>query len=216
MSVRADILEIARVLEEAARCPDLTRYEAPAPVGADAGVYAALMPRLPRHRGVPDALEPARFRPCFLVNGLIVAAGLPRHARIVLLEGLAAGLLEFADHFELIAERPADGGGPLPDERRAAQARYFAYCAAQLIECGVPVSGALATMKGDALDEDTACEIRGWIEDGPDAMLASALLTEREKVLWKDVFDKGRQAWPALRDHLVLTYSLPFRPLPNR
>ena len=212
MGVRADILEVSRVLAEASRCRDFSKFEVPGPLGEDAKTYAALMRALPRQRDVPGLLRPASFRPLFLVNGLIVAASLKRPQRAVLLESLAAGLLEFADYFEALAERPA--APALPAERlKALQARYFAYCAAQLVECGLPVSGVLATMKGDACDEDTAYEIRRWLEDGPAAMLESDLLTAREKELWRAVFERGRGAWPALRSHLVETYSLPFRPL---
>lgn len=215
MAVRADILEIARVLQDASRCAQLPRFVAPSPLGGDAQVYASLMKELPRHRDVPGALKDAAFQPCFLVNGLIIAAAMPRSPRSVLLESLAAGLLEFTDYFERLAAPPSAEPPPLPDARRA-QARYFAYCAAQLVECGMPLTAALTTMKGDALEPEVAYEIRGWIEDGPDAMLASSLLSEAEKPLWRAVFAQGRAAWPALREHLVAAYSLPFRRLPER
>ncbi len=215
MGVRADILEVSRVLAEASRSRDLSRFEPQGPLGADAKVYASLMRALPRNRDIPGALKGADLRPLFLVNGLILAASLRRPARTILLEALAAGLLEFSDYFELIADRRA--APTLPREQaRALQARYFAYCAAQLVECGLPVSGALATMKGDACDEETGLEIQAWIEDGPSAMLGSALLPARERELWQAVFSQGRSAWPALRAHLVETYSLPFRPLLGR
>lgn len=216
MAVRADILEIARVLEEGSRSKDLSRFKAPAPIGADAAVYAKLMKVLPRQGDVPGHLQEAGFRPLFLVNGLIVAAALPRPPRAVLLESLAAGLLEFVDHFELLAERKEANPPPVSAEAMSRQQRYFAYVAAQLIECGLPVTGALATMKADCADGDTAEEIRAWIERGPSAMLSSPLLSERERVLWKAVFDEGRAAWPALRDHLVAVHGLPFRPPPER
>lgn len=216
MAVRADILEIARVLEEASRSKDLSRFKAPAPIGEDAAVYAKLMKVLPRQGDVPGHLHEARFKPLYLQNGLIVAASLPRPPRAVLLEALAAGLLEFVEHFELLAERRLPNPPPVSDEAAARQRRYFAYVAAQLIECGLPVTGALATMKADCADGDTSEEIRSWIERGPSAMLDSAYLTERERALWKDVFDSGRAAWAPLRDHLIAAYALPFRPLPER
>jgi len=102
------------------------------------------------------------------------------------------------------------------EDARAMQSRYFAYCAAQLVECGLPVSGALATMKGDACDAATASEIQRWIQDGPEVMLQSTLLPAKERELWRAVFSQGQSAWPALRGYLVETYSLPFRPLPGR
>lgn len=213
MAVRADILEISRVLGEASRVRDASKFEMQGPLGGDAKVYAALMRALPRHRDVPGALKPAGFRPLFLVNGLILAASLRRPQRAVLLEALAAGLLEFADYFELIAEGSA---ATRSEEARAMQSRYFAYCAAQLVECGLPLSGALATMKGDACDPATAAEIQRWIEDGPSVMLQSTLLPAKERELWQAVFSHGHSAWPALRGYLVETYSLPFRPLPGR
>ncbi|MDX6770634.1 MAG: hypothetical protein SF051_13955 [Elusimicrobiota bacterium] len=216
MAVRADALEIARVLEEAARSKDLSRYKAPSPIGEDAAVYARLMKVLPRQGDVPGHLKEARFRPLYLVNGLVVAAALPRPSRAVLLEALAAGLLEFIEHFELLAERRAANPPPVTPEAAARQARYFAYVAAQLIECGLPVTGALAVMKADAADGDTSEEVRSWIERGPSAMLASPLLSERERELWKGVFDAGRAAWAPLRDHLVAVHGLPFRPVPER
>lgn len=214
MAVRADILEIARVLEEASRAKDLSRFKAPSPVGEQAGVYAALMKVLPRQSDVPGHLGGARFRPLYLVNGLIVAAALPRPPRAVLLEALAAGLLEFVSHFEALAAKEL--GEDPPEDVLARQPRYFAYVAAQLIECGLPVTGALATMKADCLDESTARELASWIQEGPSAMLESPLLSSRERELWKAVFDEGRAAWPALRDHLVAVHGLPFRPLPER
>lgn len=213
MAVRADILEIARVLEEASRSKDLSRFKAPSPIGEDAAVYAKAMKVLPRQSDVPGHLQEARFRPLFLVNGLIVAAALPRPPRAVLLEALAAGLLEFVEHFELLASRGEPHSPPFTEEAAARQRRYFAYVAAQLIECGLPVTGALATMKADSADRDTAEEIRSWIELGPAAMLRSPYLGERERELWKAVFNRGRAAWPPLRDHLVAVHGLPFRPL---
>ncbi len=216
MAVRADILEIARVLEEASRSKDLSRFKAPSPIGEEAAVYAKLMKVLPRQADVPGHLQEARFRPLFLVNGLVVAAALPRPPRAVLLESLAAGLLEFVEHFELLAERRAANPPPVSPEAAMRQTRFFGYVAAQLIECGLPVTGALATMKGDAVDGDTAEEIRSWIERGPSAMLESPLLNERERALWKGVFDQGRAAWPPLRDYLVAAHGLPFRPLPEK
>jgi hypothetical protein len=216
MALRADILEIARVLEEGSRSKDLSRFKAPSPIGEDAAVYSKLMKVLPRQNDVPGHLREARFRPLFLVNGLVVAASLPRPPRAVLLEALAAGLLEFVAHFELLAERREPNPPPVSDEARARQTRYFAYVAAQLIECGLPVTGALATMKADCADGDTADEIRAWIERGPSAMLESGLLGERERTLWKAVFEEGRAAWPALRDHLVAVHGLPFRLPPER
>lgn len=216
MALRADILEIARVLEDASRSKDLSRYKAPSPIGEEAAVYARLMKVLPRQSDVPGHLQEARFRPLYLVNGLVVAASLPRPPRAVLLEALAAGLLEFVEHFELLAERRSANPPPVSPEASLRQTRYFAYVAAQLIECGLPVTGALATMKADAVDGDTSEEVRSWIERGPSAMLASPLLNEQERALWKDVFDKGRAAWPPLRDYLVARHGLPFRPLPER
>lgn len=216
MAIRADILEVARVLEEASRTKDLSRFKAPAPIGEDAAVYAKLMKVLPRQGDVPGHLREARFQPLYLVNGLIVAAALPRPPRAVLLEALAAGLLEFVDHFELLAERKQANPPPVSAEAADRQRRYFAYVAAQLIECGLPVTGALATMRADCADGDTAEEIRAWIERGPSAMLASPLLDERERALWGAVFEQGRAAWAPLRDHLVAVHGLPFRPLPER
>ncbi len=213
MAVRADILEIARVLEEASRAKDLSRFKAPSPIGETAGVYAALMKVLPRQSDVPGHLAAARFRPLYLVNGLIIAASLPRPQRAILLEALAAGLLEFVGHFEALVAR--EDGAALDDEDLARQPRYFAYVAAQLIECGMPVTGALATMKGDCLDEATARELQGWIQQGPPAMLESPLLSSDERRLWHDVFDHGRAAWQPLREHLVAVHGLPFRPLPE-
>lgn len=214
MALRADVLEIARVLEEASRSKDLSRFKAPSPIGEEAGVYASLMKILPRQNDVPGHLGGARFQPLYLVNGLIVAAALPRAPRAVLLEALAAGLLEFVDHFEALALR--DDGAPPDAEILARQPRYFAYVAAQLVECGLPITGALATMKADCLDSDTAREITSWIQQGPSAMLASPLLSPRERELWKAVFEEGRAAWPLLRDHLIAVHDLPFRPLPER
>lgn len=216
MGARADIMEIARVLEEAARARDLARYKAPAPIGADAAVYAKLMKVLPRQNDVPGHLQEARFRPYYLQNGLIVAAATPRAARVVLLEALAAGLLEFVDHFERLAERGDGRTASLSAQDAARQERYFAYVAAQLVEFGLPLTGALATMKGDCLDEPNSRELKRWIEEGPSAMLASPKLSPRERELWDAVFQRGREAWPALRDHLVGLHGLPFRPLPAR
>ncbi len=208
MSVRADILEVARVLEDAARAPKLTRFLPPGPLGADAGVYAGLMPALSGHPDVPRALAPADFRPFFLVNGLLLATSLPRAPMSALLETLSVGLLEFADHFE----RLAVPGAAADDAARALQARYFAYCEAELVERGMPLTGVFATMKGDALDQETAHDIRSWIEDGPQAMLASPLVEPRERELWRAVFDGGRAAWPVLRAHLIAAHRLPARP----
>ena len=73
------------------------------------------------------------------------------------------------------------------------------------------MSGAFATMKGDALDQGTAYELRAWIEEGPERMLSSSRLSADEKRLWKDAFARGSEAWPALRDHLVAAYALPLR-----
>lgn len=212
MAVRADILEVARVLQEAAVCPDLSKFQPPSPLGADASIYAKLMTALPRHKDVPRALAEANLRPLFLVNGLVHAAALTRQPRRVLLESLAAGLLEFVDYFELIADRAAPRV-LAPDAAARLQKRYFAYCQAQLIECGFSVTAALTTMKGDALDEDVSYEIRGWLEQGPESMLSSGLLTQDERGLWAALFRDGRHAWPALRSYLVQTYQLPFRPL---
>lgn len=214
MAVRADVLEIARVLEDASRAPELARFSPPPALGGDAAVYARLMPRLPRHADVPGALQSARFRPLFLINGLIHAAALSRMPRRVLLEALAAGLLEFADYFAALGgqDRPA-----FPVEQGAAlQKRYFAYCLAQLVECGFSLTAALATMKGDALDPQTGYEVRSWIEEGPQAMLASERLTWKERELLGAVFRGGKGAWPAFRDHLVAAYQLPFRTIPER
>lgn len=216
MAVRADIMEVARVLEEAARARDLARFKPPAPIGADAAVYAKLMRALPRQNDVPGRLQEARLRPYYLQNGLIVAAAMPRPARAVLLEALAAGLLEFVDHFERLAEAGGGRAEALADDAAARQERYFAYVAAQLVEFGLPLTGALATMKGDCLDEPRARELKRWIEEGPSAMLASPRLSPRERELWDAVFQRGREAWPALRDHLVGLHGLPFRPLPAR
>ena len=214
MAVRADILEIARVLEEASRAKDMARFKPPAPIGEVAGVYAALMKVLPRQNDVPGHLGGVSFQPLYLVNGLIVAAALPRPQRAILLEALAAGLLEFVSHFEALAS--AEHNAAVDPDALTRQPRYFAYVAAQLIECGLPVTGALATMKADCLDEDTAREITSWIQQGPSAMLESPLLSARERELWKGVFEQGRAAWPPLRDHLVAVHGLPFRPLPER
>lgn len=55
MGARADILEVARVLEEAARARDLARFKPPDPIGADAAVYASGLCRRaspPGRRGV--------------------------------------------------------------------------------------------------------------------------------------------------------------------
>lgn len=208
MSVRADIMEVARVLEDAAAAPKLTRYLPAGPLGADAGVYAGLMPALSGHPGVQNALALAEFRPFFLVNGLLLATSLPRAPMSALLETLSIGLLEFADHFE----RLASPGAAVDDAARALQTRYFAYCAAELVERGMPLTGVFATMKGDALETDTAYDIRAWIEEGPQAMLSSPLVTPRERELWRAVFDGGRAAWPVLRTHLIAAHRLRVRP----
>ena len=212
MSVRADLLEIARVLSDASGLMDLSGFRAPSPLGEDAAVYARLMPVLPGHEDVPGALRGAAFRPLFLVNGLIHAAAFPRMPRRLLLESLSAGLLEFAEYFEALS-REAE----LPPEKAAAlQRRYFAYGLAQLIECGFSMTAALTTIKGDALDRTAAAEVRSWLEDGPKAMLSSELLTPTERALWGEVFADGKGAWPALRDHLVAEHALPFRRAPAR
>lgn len=210
MAMRADILEIARVLSDASALTEMSAFRAPSPLGEEATRYAELMPKLPRHPDVPGALVGAEFKPLFLLNGLIHAAAMPRMPRRLLLEALSAGLLEFVDYFEALA-----GGGAL-ENAADKQKRYFAYCLAQLVECGVDLTTAMTIMKGDALDQGSAYEVRSWLEDGPDAMLRSALLTDRERDLFSAVFSEGRAAWPALRDHLVTTYSLPFRPAPAR
>jgi len=121
---------------------------------------------------------------------------------------LSVGLLEFADHFERL--HVLDGAA-LDDAARRLQARYFAYCEAELPDRGMPLTGVFATMKGDSLEQETAFEIREWIEAGPSAMLASKLVLPEERELWKGVFEKGRDAWPALRAHLVRAYDLPAR-----
>ena len=214
--VRADILEIARILEEAARCRDLAKFEPTSPLGEDAKVYATLLKTLLRHKDVSAALQTAKFRPLFLVNGLIVAASYRKAPRAVLLQALSIGLLEFADYFELMLDRSAENPPLTPEEAAKQERRFFAYCAAQLIECGMPITGVFATMKGDALDQGAAYELRAWIEEGPKRMLISELLTARERALWGDLFNKGRESWPALRDHLVSAYAIPFRPMPGR
>lgn len=212
MSVRADILEIARVLSDASGAMDLKAYRAPSPLGEDARVYAALMPALPGNPDVPGALRGASFRPLFLVNGLIHAAAFPRMPRRLMLEALSAGLLEFAEYFEALSREAVLP----PQEAAALQRRYFAYALAQLVECGFSMTAALTTIKGDALDRTASAEVRSWLEDGPKAMLASELLTEKERELWAAVFADGKGAWPALRDHLVAEHALPFRAAPAR
>jgi len=217
MSCRADILEIARVLSEAARCRDIARFQPPAAIGKDAAVYALAIQRLRVDQDIPEELRPAHVRPFFLINGLLLATSLPGKPLAALFEALATGLLEFADYFELISDRFEGKAPPLSDEQaEAAEKRYFAYCLAQLTECGMPLTGVFATMKGDSLAQSTAYEVRAWIEEGPQRMLRSELLTPAERALWKDLFDRGQQAWPALRDHLVATHSLPLRRIPGR
>lgn len=207
MSVRADIMETARVLETAARASTAARFVAPSPLGESARVYAELIPRLTGHPDAARALSGAEFRPFFLVNGLLLATSLPRAPLRELLETLALGLLEFADHFE----RLAVPGTPVDAAGRRQQERYFAYCLAELTERGMPLTGVFATMKGDALDQETALDVRGWIEEGPTAMLASPLVPAEERELWRAVFERGKEAWPALRARLLRAYDLPAR-----
>ncbi len=211
MALRADVLEVARVLDEAARANSLAGFQPPPFLGDDAQVYAKVLRELARQKDIPGALGSAAFKPLLLQNGLILAASIPRRARKALLEGLAAGLREFVDHFEGLAETPRPAG----EEALARQRRYLAFCLAQLIECGLPFTGALATARGDCLDKETAEAIRSWISDGPDVMLSSPLIGEKERVLWKDAFTKGRDSWPILRDYLAEEFSLPVHRLPE-
>lgn len=211
MALRADIMEVARVLDEAARANSLSGFTPPPFLGDDAQVYAKLLRVLGRHKDIPGALRPTGFHPLLMQNGLILAAAIPRRARKALLEGLAAGLREFVDHFEALAEAPR----AVNEEALTRQRRYLAFCQAQLIECGLPFTGALATARGDCLDEETAEAVRSWISDGPDAMLTSPLLGGRERELWKDAFTKGREAWPILRDYLAEEFALPVHRLPE-
>ena len=143
-----------------------------------------------------------------VANGLLQAQRLRHDLRSFVLRALAAGLREFAPYLAYLDDRSAAAAYPTlqQDEKR-----YFAFCIAQLIEIGFEMDGLLMTMKGDALNQGNASELRRLREDGPDAFKSSALFTKEEKVLWDAVFDRaGAPAIAALQRHFVKTYDIPF------
>lgn len=93
------------------------------------------------------------FRPAFITNGLRLLPELSDLHRRFVLDVLATGVREFADYF-LEQEVSASGGvsETKQSELKAMQKRYFAYCLAQLLQCGMDFEGVLMMMKGDAMD----------------------------------------------------------------
>jgi hypothetical protein len=218
-SIRGDILEIARVLREfsARRSDEDWRAFRPSfPMGADARLYAEAAREATKPADL-EALVKASFRPFFLANGLTQASLLKRHAdRAFLLEALATGLVEFADYFEGISpDRIAPDETPEEFERLAAlQRRYFAYCVAQLSECGMGMEGIWMTMKGDSLDMETSYAVRAILEEGPEKIAASPLYSDEEKRLWAAAYAQTPGAFQELQRLLVETHKLPFKKSP--
>lgn len=222
MSIHADILEVAKVLREFSQtssAEDWKSFQPSFPMGADARDYADALRTLPQKPGLDrEALRKASFRPFFLVNGLTQASLLARHEdRAFLLSALAAGLVEFADYFEAIhPDRLVPNETPEELNRlESLQRRYFAFCVAQLSECGMDSEGIFMTMKGDSLDMATSFAIREILEEGPDAIAGSSLYTDQEKQLRSAVYANEPGAVKALQQHLTSTYQLPFRNSPT-
>jgi|GEM_PF-6838118 len=227
MVSRSDVLEVARVLREYARAPSveaLAKVEPAAPMGRAAKVYGELARRLHERPDVSAALKGAAFAPYFLVNGFILGCNLSVHAdRAFLLDRLSAGLVEFADYLLFVANRlEPEAPAPTPEEEKAllaAQTRYFAYCVAQIGECGMGVDGVFMTMKGDSVDQGSSYAVRDLLEGGPDAIEASPLYTDDEKKLWLAVYaaapDEAQRRFEALQQHLVSAHRLPFLKSPT-
>jgi len=162
---------------------------------------------------VPAAIRDIGFFRFIVANGLLQAQRLRHDLRSFVLRALGAGLREFAPYLAYLDNRSAEAEYPtLQDDEK----RYFAFCIAQLIEVGFEMDGLLMTMKGDALNQGNAYELRRLREDGPDAFKESALFTAEEKALWDAVFDSGAApAIAALQQHFVKTYGVPFIAAPT-
>lgn len=161
-------------------------------------------------KDLPVVCRDIGFFRFFLVNTLIQAQRLNHQFRMLAYTAIGQGLTEFARYFAYLETRTSYDG--LADDAK----RFYAYCAAQLIELGFDMDGLLMTMKGDAKDQSDSYELRRLREDGPDAFANTELFDAEEKKLWDAVFDQGGQpAVTALQLHLVEKHKLPFVKTPE-
>lgn len=177
--------------------------------------YRALQPDVLSDQ-VADKLLNAPFRPCFLINGIILAQQYPIHAKAYVIHALAEGLRENQEYLAYIHEHPA--GNPAPEDMprlKKLEKRYFAYCAAQLVECGMNAQGLFLTWKADALDVATSEVMQRILESGLEGILATDIFTDEEKQLWTAVFDGAPESWANLQKHMAAAYNVPYDPAPT-
>jgi hypothetical protein len=197
--IPAGIRSLARLFDARAEGSPL------APQGEVEARYAAVLGRLDEAElDVPGLLVGAGFRPFFLLNGLLHASRLEEDGVRSVCRALALGLDQFAEYF---AAR--DGDHALPDGAvMREQARYFAFLTAQMPEVGMGLDGILPTMKADAADLGTAHAVREILEGGPQVLVASRLIPDDERALWRRIFGGEGRAADELRDLLVSKWGL--------
>ncbi len=210
-----DVAELFRLAARASTQAELEALDVPFAADSDAWAYGERLRLLESEPSAATRPHGLAFHPCFVHDGLVLAAQFAPPLRMFVLEVLATGLTEFLDHFARITHRE---GAPLPpgelEAARALERRFFAYCLAQWTELGMEFDEVFVSMKGDALDLFSAAQVRDLVDGGPEAILGSELFSPDEQALWRDVFDGGHGAWTRLRRHLVDSYRLPFLPLP--
>jgi len=169
--------------------------------------WARVLAGLGRGAEVREVLRDVAFRPCLLVDGLRHAAVLEEAGLRFTCAALAQGLEAFAGFF--VARERVEAA---PEERgvlAAEQHRYFAWLLAQLPECDVDLGAVFAIMQGDAMDSDSARQVRQIHDIGPAALLGTELFDAEEKQAFLRLFEEGPAAWEPLRELLVRRWSLP-------
>lgn len=177
--------------------------------------YRAMQPEVLTDQ-VPEKLANAPFRPCLLLNGMILAQQYPVHAKVYVLHALGEGLRENQEYLAYIHENP--GAEPAPEDAERLgklQKRYIAWCAVNMVECGMNAQGLFMTWKADAVDMATSNEMQAILTSGLEGVHAATVWTDQEKQLWTGIFENQPEAWHMMQRHMSETYNILYTPAPS-